>query len=267
MKKLILAVSLCLPLLLQAEPTPKRLNSAAAVLGEIMSTPDKGIPLDLMHHAQCIVVIPGVKQGAFGIGAKYGKGFFSCRRGADWSAPGSIRVEGGSVGFQIGANETDVILLIMNRRGAERLLSTQFTIGGAAEAAAGPVGRRFHCPNRHQPPCGNALLVAIARSLRRRFSARRYATARCERQRRYLRPQAYQQTSDQRPHPVAQGRKRISQFASQIRRARSEAPSTQAQIRKSLRVIASDIARPTPPGLRLLVVNIQRFFLVEPHYC
>jgi lipid-binding SYLF domain-containing protein len=142
MKKLILAVSLCLPLLLlQAEPTPKRLNSAAAVLGEIMSTPDKGIPLDLMHHAQCIVVIPGVKQGAFGIGAKYGKGFFSCRRGADWSAPGSIRVEGGSVGFQIGANETDVILLIMNRRGAERLLSTQFTIGGAAEAAAGPVGR------------------------------------------------------------------------------------------------------------------------------
>jgi len=106
-----------------------------------MSTPDNGIPLDLMRHAQCIVVIPGVKQGAFGVGAKYGKGFFSCRKGADWSAPGSIRIEGGSVGFQIGVNETDVILLIMHRKGAERLLSTQFTIGGEAEAAAGPVGR------------------------------------------------------------------------------------------------------------------------------
>jgi len=127
--------------LLHAEATPKRLDSAAGVLGEIMSTPDKGIPMDLMRHAQCIVVIPGVKQGAFGVGAKYGKGFFSCRKGADWSAPGSVRIEGGSVGFQIGVNETDVILLVMNRRGAERLLSTQFTIGGEAEAAAGPVGR------------------------------------------------------------------------------------------------------------------------------
>ena len=141
MKTIVLYTCLRLPFLLNAEPTPKRLNSAAGVLGEIMSTPDKGIPLNLMRHAQCIVVIPGVKQGAFGVGAKYGKGFFSCRRGADWSAPGSIRIEGGSVGFQIGANETDVILLIMNRRGAERLLSTQFTVGGEAEAAAGPVGR------------------------------------------------------------------------------------------------------------------------------
>ncbi len=141
MKKIALLFSICLPFLLQAEATPKRLNSAATVLGEIMSTPDKGIPLDLMHHAQCIVVIPGVKQGAFGVGAKYGKGFFSCRRGADWSAPGSIRIEGGSFGFQIGAIETDVILLIMNRHGANQLLSTQFTVGGAAEAAAGPVGR------------------------------------------------------------------------------------------------------------------------------
>jgi lipid-binding SYLF domain-containing protein len=141
MKKIVLLVLICFPFLLQAEATPKRLNSAAGVLGEIMSTPDKGIPLDLMQHAQCVVVIPGVKQGAFGVGAKYGKGFFSCRKGADWSAPGSIRIEGGSFGFQIGANETDVILLIMNRHGADQLLSTQFTVGGAAEAAAGPVGR------------------------------------------------------------------------------------------------------------------------------
>jgi lipid-binding SYLF domain-containing protein len=143
MNKIAVSLLFCVPLLLRAEPTPRRLNSSASVLGEIMSTPDKAIPMNLMRHAECIVVIPGVKQGAFGVGvgAKYGKGFFSCRKGADWSAPGSIRIEGGSVGFQIGANETDVILLIMNRRGANRLLSTQFTIGGEAEAAAGPLGR------------------------------------------------------------------------------------------------------------------------------
>jgi lipid-binding SYLF domain-containing protein len=142
MKKIAFAALFCLSgLPLVAESTPKRLNSAASVLGEIMSTPDKGIPMDLMRHAQCIVVVPGVKQGAFGVGAKYGKGFFSCRKGPDWSAPGAIRIEGGSFGFQIGLNETDVILLIRNRRGAERLLRTQFTIGGEAEAAAGPVGR------------------------------------------------------------------------------------------------------------------------------
>src|ERR1700679_1478732 len=93
----------CLSGAVLAEPTPKRLNSAATVLGEIMSTPDKGIPLDLMRHAQCIVVIPGVKQGAFGVGAKYGKGFFSCRKGAGWSAPAAIRIEGGTFGFKIGA--------------------------------------------------------------------------------------------------------------------------------------------------------------------
>jgi lipid-binding SYLF domain-containing protein len=141
MKLSLLAILFCLPGIVRAEPTPKRLNSAAGVLGEIMSTPDKAIPMSLLRRAQCIVVIPGVKQGAFGVGAKYGKGFFSCRKGADWSAPGSIRIEGGSIGFQIGAIETDVILLVLNRRGAERLLSTQFTVGGEAEAAAGPVGR------------------------------------------------------------------------------------------------------------------------------
>jgi lipid-binding SYLF domain-containing protein len=142
MNKIALTLFMCgSASLLHAEPTPKRLNSAAGVLGEIMSTPDKGIPMDLMRHAQCIVIIPGLKQGAFGVGAKYGKGFFSCRKGLDWSAPGSVRIEGGSVGFQIGAIETDVILLVMNRRGADRLMSTQFTIGGQADAAAGPVGR------------------------------------------------------------------------------------------------------------------------------
>jgi SH3 domain-containing YSC84-like protein 1 len=130
-----------LPASVRAEPTVQRLNSAATVLSEVMSTPDKGIPMNLLNRAQCVVVIPGLKAGAFGVGAQYGKGFFSCRKGSGWSAPASIRVEGGSFGFQIGAIETDVILLVMNRKGAQRLLTTKFTLGGQGEAAAGPVGR------------------------------------------------------------------------------------------------------------------------------
>lgn len=106
-----------------------------------MSAPDKGIPTNLLARAHCIVIVPGVKQAAFIAGGKYGKGFFSCRRGSDWSAPASVRVEGGSVGFQIGLLESDLVLLVMNAKGADRLLSTRFTLGGAAEVAGGPVGR------------------------------------------------------------------------------------------------------------------------------
>lgn len=140
MKKLFALIFVCLPLF--GEATASRLDSAASILNEIMSTPDKGIPLNLMSRAQCIAVIPGVKEGAFGLGAKYGKGFFSCRKGGGWSAPASIRIEGGTVGFQIGAIESDVVLLVMNRRGAERLLTTRFTVGGEGEAAVGPIGRQ-----------------------------------------------------------------------------------------------------------------------------
>jgi len=106
-----------------------------------MSAPDKGIPANLLARAQCIVIVPGLKQAAFIGGAKYGKGFFSCRRGANWTAPASIRVEGGSFGFQIGLLESDLVLLVMNEKGASRLLSTQFTLGGEAQVAGGPVGR------------------------------------------------------------------------------------------------------------------------------
>ncbi len=141
MKRILLALTIFVPVLAWAEAPTKRLDEAATVLSEVMSAPDKGIPRDLLAKAQCIVVVPGVKQAAFIGGAKYGKGFFSCRRGMDWSAPASIRVEGGSVGFQIGLLETDMILLVMNRKGADRLLSTQFTLGGNAEVAGGPVGR------------------------------------------------------------------------------------------------------------------------------
>ena len=120
-----------------------RLNDAATVFTEIMDAPDKGIPQDLLESAHCIVIVPGLKKGAFIVGAKYGKGFVSCREKVShkWSAPAAVRVEGGSVGFQIGGSETDVVLLVMNAHGADRLLSSQFTLGGEGEVAAGPVGR------------------------------------------------------------------------------------------------------------------------------
>ena len=121
----------------------ERLNEAAAVFTEIMKAPDKGIPEELLEGAHCVVIVPGLKKGAFIVGAKFGKGFISCRETTSrkWSAPGAVRVEGGSVGFQIGGSETDVVLLVMNQRGADRLLSSQFTLGGEGEVAAGPVGR------------------------------------------------------------------------------------------------------------------------------
>lgn len=139
--KTCVAVLLCVPFLATAEVPAKRLNAAAAVLSEVMSAPDKGIPSDLLARAQCIVIVPGLKGGAFGFGAKYGKGFFACRKGNDWSAPASVRIEAGSVGFQIGLIETDLVLLVMNRKGAHRLLTNKFTLGGQGEVAGGPVGR------------------------------------------------------------------------------------------------------------------------------
>jgi lipid-binding SYLF domain-containing protein len=142
---LILATA---PLLLHAaEPTDnsvtRRLDEAAVTFSEIMSAPDRGIPKDLLYRAHCAVIVPGMKKGAFLVGAQYGKGFISCRgkRDRGWSAPAAIRVEGGSFGFQIGGSETDVIMLVMNDRGAQRMLESQFTLGGEGEVAAGPVGR------------------------------------------------------------------------------------------------------------------------------
>jgi SH3 domain-containing YSC84-like protein 1 len=142
-----LCAGLLMPFLVPAlradDKAQSRLEEAAAVFSEIMATPDKGIPQDLLEKAHCIVIVPGLKKGAFIVGAKYGKGFLSCRpkTGPGWSAPGAVRVEGGSVGFQIGGSETDAILLVMNERGADRLLSSKFTLGGEGDVAAGPVGR------------------------------------------------------------------------------------------------------------------------------
>lgn len=126
------------------EEVIERLNAATAVFKEVMDAPDKGIPRDLLERAHCVVIVPGLKKGAFIVGAQYGKGFITCRSkdsATGWSAPGAIKVEGGSVGFQIGGSETDVVMLVMNERGANKLLQSQFTLGGEGEVAAGPVGR------------------------------------------------------------------------------------------------------------------------------
>ena len=143
--KLLIAAGLALTtslLAMDKEPA-KRLGEAAAVFSEVMATPDKGIPQDLLDKAHCIVIVPSLKTAAFVVGGKYGKGYLSCRNhsGEGWSAPATVRIEGGSVGFQIGGSETDVLMLVMNRRGADRLLSSKFTLGGDASVAAGPVGR------------------------------------------------------------------------------------------------------------------------------
>jgi lipid-binding SYLF domain-containing protein len=121
----------------------KRLNEASVIFSEIMSAPDRGIPRDLLDKAHCAVIVPGLKKGAFIVGAQYGKGFITCRNNAvrGWSAPAAIRIEGGSFGFQIGGSETDAVMLVMNDRGADRLMQSQFTLGGEGEVAAGPVGR------------------------------------------------------------------------------------------------------------------------------
>jgi lipid-binding SYLF domain-containing protein len=120
-----------------------RLDASAETLSDMMHAADKGIPQDLLDKAHCVVVVPGMKKAGFIFGAKYGRGFAACRRsgGSGWSAPAAMRVEGGSVGFQIGASETDVVLLVMNDGGMKHLLSDKFTLGGEATAAAGPIGR------------------------------------------------------------------------------------------------------------------------------
>jgi lipid-binding SYLF domain-containing protein len=121
----------------------KRLNEAAAVFSEVMAAPDKGIPEELLENAHCIVIVPGLKTAAFVLGGKYGKGYLSCRNhsGVGWSAPATVRIEGGSVGFQIGGSETDLIMLVVNDRGEDKLLSSKFTLGAEGSVAAGPVGR------------------------------------------------------------------------------------------------------------------------------
>jgi len=120
-----------------------RLDASADALADMMRASDQGIPQELIDKAHCVVVVPGMKKAGFIFGAEYGRGFAVCRRhdGVGWSAPAAMRSEGGSFGFQIGASETDVVLLIMNDGGMKHLLSDKFTLGGDASVAAGPIGR------------------------------------------------------------------------------------------------------------------------------
>ena len=126
-----------------AADAQERLEDSANVLKEVMNTPDKGIPQDLLNRAQCVIVVPGLKKGAFVIGGEFGKGYAICRTesGTGWGAPAAIKVEGGSFGAQIGGSSSDVVMLVMNRSGMNRLLSDKFTLGADASIAAGPVGR------------------------------------------------------------------------------------------------------------------------------
>jgi lipid-binding SYLF domain-containing protein len=118
-----------------------RIDEAAKVFTEIMNAPDKGIPQDLFDGAKCVAIIPGMKKAGFMVGGNYGKGEMVCRTGTGWSGPSTVRMEGGSFGAQIGAGETDVVLLVMNDEGAQKLMGDKFTLGGDASAMAGPVGR------------------------------------------------------------------------------------------------------------------------------
>jgi SH3 domain-containing YSC84-like protein 1 len=146
MKRIAIAAVSCLALsagVAFAETAQERLKEASDVFQEIMATPDKGIPQELLDKANCVVIVPDMKKAAFGIGGQYGRGFATCRNtnGHGWGAPAAVRMEGGSFGFQIGATSTDLVMLVMNRRGMNRLLEDKFTLGADASAAAGPVGR------------------------------------------------------------------------------------------------------------------------------
>jgi lipid-binding SYLF domain-containing protein len=137
------AIFLAIPAFLPAqEETPdKRLQHSASTFRDVMSAPDRAIPRKLLEHAQCLVIVPGMKKAAFLVGGEYGRGFASCRTPGSWSAPAPVRLAGGSFGLQLGADSADIILMIMTQRGMERLMSDKFSIGADLAAAAGPVGR------------------------------------------------------------------------------------------------------------------------------
>jgi len=124
-----------------ASSSVEKVQKAATVLKEIMNAPDKGIPNDVIGSAKCIAVVPGMIKGGFVVGGAFGRGIASCRTSKGWSAPAFFSVKGGSFGFQIGAQGVDLVMLIMNDQGMQRLLSSRFKLGADASVAAGPVGR------------------------------------------------------------------------------------------------------------------------------
>jgi lipid-binding SYLF domain-containing protein len=119
----------------------RRMDAAATVLNEVMGTPDKGIPEEILESAKCVAVVPSMLKGGFVVGANYGKGVATCRTRTGWSAPAPFKIVGGSVGFQIGGEAADVVMIVVNDKGMKELLSSKFKLGADASVAAGPVGR------------------------------------------------------------------------------------------------------------------------------
>jgi len=147
MKKLLLLVLvMCLATAVLAADESEnkaedRLKAAAGVLDEIQSAPDQGMPEEVLGSAECVAVVPSMLKGGFIVGARYGRGVASCRTPKGWSAPAFFRIEGGSFGLQIGGQAVDLVMLVMNNDGMQKLLSSKFKLGADASVAAGPVGR------------------------------------------------------------------------------------------------------------------------------
>jgi len=145
MKFVLLSMALAIPLLADSpmDEHNRRIRESATVVDEIMNAGDKSIPRDLFGKAQCVGIVPNLKKAGFIVGGQYGKGVLTCRTadGLGWSAPSTIRIEGGSIGLQIGAGETDVVFIVMNQSGVNRLMKDKFTVGADAGVMAGPVGR------------------------------------------------------------------------------------------------------------------------------
>jgi SH3 domain-containing YSC84-like protein 1 len=123
------------------EDSVARLQSSVDVINAIMATPDKGIPEEVLNDAKCVVVVPNMIKGGFVFGGKHGRGVASCRTAQGWSAPAFVSVGGGSAGFQIGLEGVDLVMLVMNDKGLQQLLSSKFELTGEGSVAAGPVGR------------------------------------------------------------------------------------------------------------------------------
>ncbi len=170
MKKFVSPLlSLCLGLLIPGsalaasshEDLQDRVDAAKVVLDQILNTPDNTIPLNILEQATCVAVIPSLKKGAFLVGAEYGRGVVTCRTGHGWSAPVFITLAGGSFGFQIGGQATDLVLVAVNDRGFQDLLKSKFKLGGDVGAAAGPVGRNSQAATDWKM---NAELLTYSRS-------------------------------------------------------------------------------------------------------
>jgi lipid-binding SYLF domain-containing protein len=143
------------------EDLQDRVDAAKVVLDQILNTPDNSIPLNILEQATCVAVIPSLKKGAFLVGAEYGRGVVTCRTGHGWSAPAFITLAGGSFGFQIGGQATDLVLVAVNDHGFQDLLKSKFKLGGDAAASAGPVGRNSQAATDWKM---NAELLTYSRS-------------------------------------------------------------------------------------------------------